>query len=205
MSHGCRGTVGPVVSGLNGGAAAAPSPFPDTTELAPTPAGSRSLSCRPPVPPSPPSLHPSLSSISLSLSLSLSCSPRAPRYARSPELVQNADNLTANAEACAQAFRDEDLERIGACLNLYWEQKKVMAPGCEPSFVRAMIDVMAPHAYGQSMAGAGGGGFMYVITKEPNMAAKMEELVRATIPGVEMVRFHDVTVDEEGIVITTVE
>lgn len=28
-----------------------------------------------------------------------------------------------------------------------------------------MIDAMAPHAYGQAMAGAGGGGFMYVIAK----------------------------------------
>lgn len=28
-----------------------------------------------------------------------------------------------------------------------------------------MMEAMAPHAYGQCMAGAGGGGFMFVISK----------------------------------------
>ena len=32
-----------------------------------------------------------------------------------------------------------------------------MAPGCEPSVVKQMMDVMRPYAHGQSMCGAGGG------------------------------------------------
>jgi len=66
-----------------------------------------------------------------------------------------------------------------------------------------MIDVMAPHAYGQSMAGAGGGGFMYVISKEPNASAQLEALVRAEVPGVEDIRFHDVEIDDVGLHIHT--
>jgi len=124
-------------------------------------------------------------------------------YARDTELVANTDALTTNAEKCRQAFIDQDLEQVGKCLDSYWEQKKLMAPGCEPSFVRSMMDVMAPHAYGQAMAGAGGGGFMFVITKEPNASKKMEDLVRShKIPGVDDVVFHDIEVDEVGILIT---
>jgi fucokinase len=62
-----------------------------------------------------------------------------------------------------------------------------------------MLKAMRPHAYGQSMAGAGGGGFMYVLTKQPNAAAEMEALVRAEVPGVEEVRFHQCEVDSIGL------
>eukprot|EP00040_Diaphanoeca_grandis_P034079 m.209883 g.209883 ORF g.209883 m.209883 type:complete len:1113 (-) comp33054_c0_seq1:185-3523(-) len=124
-------------------------------------------------------------------------------YARNPDLVANTDALTTTAEECRQAFIDQDLSKIGECLDAYWEQKKLMAPGCEPSFVRSMMDVMRPHTFGQAMAGAGGGGFMFVITKEPNASKKMEDLVRShKIPGVDDVRFHEVEVDEIGILIT---
>jgi len=76
-----------------------------------------------------------------------------------------------------------------------------MAPGCEPGFVKRMMDVMRPFAHGQSMAGAGGGGFMYVITKEPNVSAKMEELVRAQVDDVDDVVFHEVEVDDIGLLL----
>ena len=47
-----------------------------------------------------------------------------------------------------------------------------------------MIDAMAPHVYGQSMAGAGGGGFMYVVAKKPESAAMLEEIVRSAVSGI---------------------
>lgn len=40
---------------------------------------------------------------------------------------------------------------------------------------------MAPHVYGQSMAGAGGGGFMYVVAKEAGAASMLEETVRSAV------------------------
>ena len=122
-------------------------------------------------------------------------------YGRSAFLVSNADALTLNAERCAQAVRDEDIAAMGVCLTAYWEQKKIMAPGCEPSFVRRMIEIMKPHAYGQSMAGAGGGGFMYVITKEADASARLEALVRAEIDVGDMT-FHAGKIEREGMVVT---
>ena len=31
-----------------------------------------------------------------------------------------------------------------------------------------MMEALEPHVCGQALAGAGGGGFMYLLTKEPN-------------------------------------
>lgn len=55
-----------------------------------------------------------------------------------------------------------------------------MAPGCEPLAVRRMMDVLAPHVHGQSLAGAGGGGFLYLLTKEPRQKETLEAVLAKT-------------------------
>lgn len=61
-----------------------------------------------------------------------------------------------------------NLAAVGNCMDEYWTLKKKMAPGCEPTSVTHMIRAFRPYMHGQTMAGAGGGGFMYVLTKEAN-------------------------------------
>ena len=77
-----------------------------------------------------------------------------------------------------------DLEAVGDCMNTYWDQKKKMAPGCEPQSVRRMMEALRPHTLGMSLAGAGGGGFLYVLTKE----AKSVQLVRNVLTGVQVIK-----------------
>lgn len=69
------------------------------------------------------------------------------------------------------------LPLLGQCLTSYWEQKKLMAPGCEPRAVRRLMAVLAPHVHGQSLAGAGGGGFLYLLTKEPRQKEALEAVL----------------------------
>jgi len=74
----------------------------------------------------------------------------------------------------------DDLAAVGRCMSEYWKQKKVMAPGCEPEAVSRMMIALAPHLLGTSLAGAGGGGFMYLLTREPNMEQTVRDIL-ATI------------------------
>ncbi|RXM34628.1 L-fucose kinase [Acipenser ruthenus] len=107
-------------------------------------------------------------------------------YARLPSIVQNADELVRNAEECVAAFREGSLPRIGACLDRYWQQKKLMARGCEPAALCAMMAALRPLALGQSLAGAGGGGFLYLLTREPRQGDREFSV-------------HEVEVDINGI------
>ena len=66
-------------------------------------------------------------------------------------------------------------------MNTYWQQKKVMAPGCEPELVTHMMEALKDHVYGMSMAGAGGGGFLYILTKQPHRQKLIEDIL-ANIP-----------------------
>ncbi|XP_044617315.1 L-fucose kinase isoform X3 [Equus asinus] len=119
-------------------------------------------------------------------------------YARLPAVVQNAHSLVRQTEKCAEAFRQGSLPLLGQCLTSYWEQKKLMAPGCEPLAVRRMMDILAPHVHGQSLAGAGGGGFLYLLTKEPQQKAALEAMLAKT-EGLGNYSVHLVEVDTQGL------
>uniref|UniRef100_A0A452H8L3 L-fucose kinase n=1 Tax=Gopherus agassizii TaxID=38772 RepID=A0A452H8L3_9SAUR len=118
-------------------------------------------------------------------------------YARLPVIVQNADALVSNAEQCARAFRQGNLPLLGECLTHYWHQKKCMAPGCEPLAVRRMMDALQPYVYGQSLAGAGGGGFLYILTKEPSQKDFIQQIL-ANTEGLGNFSIHTVEVDTAG-------
>nr|XP_020653568.1 L-fucose kinase isoform X1 [Pogona vitticeps] len=118
-------------------------------------------------------------------------------YARLPAVVQNASALVGNAEACAQALREGDLALLGSCLNRYWLQKKKMAPGCEPLAVRHVMEVLKPYVYGQSLAGAGGGGFLCLLTKAPGKQDDLRRIL-AEAEGLENLSIHTIEVDTAG-------
>uniref|UniRef100_A0AAY4CRX2 L-fucose kinase n=1 Tax=Denticeps clupeoides TaxID=299321 RepID=A0AAY4CRX2_9TELE len=113
-------------------------------------------------------------------------------YCRLPSIVQNTEQLVRNTEECAQACVEGNLSKLGACLDCYWQQKKVMAPGCEPVAVRSMMAALQPLVLGQSLAGAGGGGFLFLLTRD----ALQQEIVT---DGVGNFSVHTVELDMDGI------
>ncbi|CAN2389283.1 L-fucose kinase [Pristimantis euphronides] len=117
-------------------------------------------------------------------------------YARLPDILHNVDALVHNAEICAESFRRGDIQILGRCLSTYWQQKKCMAPGCEPLVVRKIMDTLEPYVHGQSLAGAGGGGFLYILTKEPNQRDVLQSLLGRTQGG-ERCSIHTVQVETE--------
>ncbi|NXR14113.1 FUK kinase, partial [Semnornis frantzii] len=118
-------------------------------------------------------------------------------YARLPSIVQNANMLVSNAEECAQALRQGDLPLLGKCLERYWEQKKCMAPGCQPLAVGRMMAALQPYVYGQCLAGAGGGGFLYVLTKAPGQKEALQQVLAQT-QGLGNFSIHSIEVDTGG-------
>ncbi|XP_062849858.1 L-fucose kinase [Trichomycterus rosablanca] len=121
-------------------------------------------------------------------------------YSRRPSIVQNAKQLVSNAENCARACAEGSFPKLGACINHYWEQKKVMAPGCEPAAVRTMMDALQPISLGQSLAGAGGGGFLFILTRDAQQEEKVQQILNST-QGLEDFSVHSVELDMEGITV----
>ncbi|XP_044048231.1 L-fucose kinase [Siniperca chuatsi] len=121
-------------------------------------------------------------------------------YSRLPSMVQNAQQLVSNSEECARACSDGSLSRLGQCLDRSWQHKKLMAPGCEPASVRAMMEALRPLVLGQSLAGAGGGGFLYLLTREPRQRQAVLQVLDNT-PGLGDFSVHSVEPDVDGITV----
>ncbi|MEW6236892.1 MAG: L-fucokinase [Candidatus Omnitrophota bacterium] len=121
-------------------------------------------------------------------------------YARIPEMVRVVDDLVRNAEAMRQALAASDLEAVGSALDNYWEQKKRIAGGVEPANVAEMLAMLRPHIYGAALTGAGGGGFMILIAKEPRTKDKMRDILHP-LKDSRSLTYHDIELDGEGLVI----
>lgn len=98
---------------------------------------------------------------------------------RENQITQTVSNLRSTAVSMAQALSLRDPEAVGTALNAYWEQKKRMAPMAEPVSVTAMLAAIRPHIYGASLCGAGGGGFLVGVSKEPRAQALIERVLKA--------------------------
>lgn len=125
-------------------------------------------------------------------------------YSRLPEIVETVYGLVTLSSEAAAAIVEEDVAKVGACLSKYWSQKKCMAEGCEPEFVAKMIASFQKHIYGASLAGAGGGGFLALITKEPNSMDALEtelDLLQLNIPGQTL---HKCEIDMDGLTVDVV-
>uniref|UniRef100_A0A8C7YX03 Fucose kinase n=1 Tax=Oryzias sinensis TaxID=183150 RepID=A0A8C7YX03_9TELE len=91
-----------------------------------------------------------------------------------------------------------EVERLS--LREQFLHKKLMAPGCEPASVRVLMDALRPLVLGQSLAGAGGGGFLYLLTKEPRQQEVVLQVLRST-PGLGDFSVHYVELDMDGITV----
>uniref|UniRef100_A0AAY5EAF0 L-fucose kinase n=1 Tax=Electrophorus electricus TaxID=8005 RepID=A0AAY5EAF0_ELEEL len=121
-------------------------------------------------------------------------------YSRLPSIVQNAEQLVSNAEECAHACTEGSLPRLGASIDRYWQQKKAMAPGCEPAAVRTMMNALRPLTLGQSLAGAGGGGFLFILMRDAHQEERVQQILHST-PGLGDFSLHSVELDTEGITV----
>lgn len=52
-----------------------------------------------------------------------------------------------------------------------------MSPNSIPKDVERIIQKLEPMTYGMSLAGAGGGGFLYVIMKETNCEKMVKKII----------------------------
>ncbi|KAL9974567.1 hypothetical protein ACROYT_G011618 [Oculina patagonica] len=103
-------------------------------------------------------------------------------YARFPTITANADNLISNAEEAAKALKE----------------------GTEPEVIGDMMKVLEPLTFGQTLTGAGGGGFLMLLTKEPNMADKVRAVIQRNKRSDEMA-LYDVNVDWDGLTVRVEE
>ena len=100
-------------------------------------------------------------------------------HARLPEIVLNVNDIALNGRTSAEALRKGDFVKLGQCLTQSMQHKLMMAPGSLPFRVQLFIDKVREELLGYQLAGAGGGGFLILLTKEPNQQERMQKVVES--------------------------
>ena len=118
-------------------------------------------------------------------------------HSANPAILDNVRALVATAAELEQSLlqprAEIDVAAVGRCVASYWEQKKRMCDA-EPEAVSRMLAKLRPLVHGATLTGAGGGGFLLLVTKEPDA----REAVRAALAD-EQVVLHDVCIDQQGL------
>ena len=109
--------------------------------------------------------------------------------------------LVDTSHDMARALAAADMRAAGGALAAYWEQKKSMCDAEPPAVARVLRTLYGRRLiYGAALAGAGGGGFLVMVTVEPHARQAVEAAVLDEIrDSDEQMVFYDVGVDERGL------
>ena len=107
------------------------------------------------------------------------------------------DSVKKGAREAASALEKGDLDAFASCVNEYWRDKKLLDAGSTNEKVDDIIDAIRPYASAVSLAGAGGGGFMYILAKSAADARRIRTFLERNPPSPHS-RFYDFDVDRIG-------
>ena len=110
------------------------------------------------------------------------------------------DSVKKGAERAARAAEAGDIEAFASCIREYWRDKKLLDAGSTNERVDDIIDAISPFVLAVSLAGAGGGGFMYILARTPADAVRIRRMLEKDPPS-PLSRFYDFDIDNIGMTI----
>uniref|UniRef100_A0A914ZFT4 L-fucose kinase n=2 Tax=Parascaris univalens TaxID=6257 RepID=A0A914ZFT4_PARUN len=121
-------------------------------------------------------------------------------FSRDHHITETLHSLANNAEAAAKLIR-RCIFPV-AEVEQYYKDKKKMAPGSEPVFVRNLIEELRISGFIEVawLAGAGGGGFLYVWLKDGVSKNLLEDYLRHS-EAYRHLTVHSITVDFNPLVV----
>lgn len=95
----------------------------------------------------------------------------------------------------ADAIQKRDFGRYGRLVAETWRQNQLLDAGTCPEAVSSIIGKVEDLATGLKLPGAGGGGFLYVVAKDPDAAARIRSRLAALPSG----RLVDLSLSTTGL------
>lgn len=97
-----------------------------------------------------------------------------------------------------EAIQRADFTQMGRLVRKTWSQNRALDSGSDPSDVRRMTDLIDDLALGYKLAGAGGGGYLYIVAKDPDAAARIKQVFNDNRPNANA-RFVDMSLSDKGL------
>ena len=107
-------------------------------------------------------------------------------------------DMKAHALDLYEAIQRGNFAEMGRLVGVTWEQNKRLDPGTNPPAVEAIIRRIHDLCLGYKLPGAGGGGYLYMVAKDPEAAARIRTLLQEN-PLNDCARFVDMTLSHKGL------
>ena len=106
--------------------------------------------------------------------------------------------MKAHAMDMYEAIQRQDFQEMGRLIRRTWQQNQLIDSGTNPDSVRRITDLVDDLCLGYKLPGAGGGGYLYMVAKDPEAAARIKQVINEAQPN-RNARFVDMTLSKSGL------
>ncbi len=111
--------------------------------------------------------------------------------------LQQLRDMKANAYDMFDAIQRQDFAAMGRLVKRTWDQNQAIDSGTNPTAVQDIIAQVNDYCLGYKLPGAGGGGYLYMVAKDPVAAARIKQVLTENRPNGNA-RFVDMTLSKTG-------
>ena len=91
--------------------------------------------------------------------------------------------MKAHSLQMYEAIQRNDFKEMGKLVGKTWLQNQVIDAGTNPMDVKKLTDLIDDLCLGYKLPGAGGGGYLYMVAKDPEAAARIKVILNANRPN----------------------
>ncbi len=107
------------------------------------------------------------------------------------------ERMKYHALEIADAIQRNDFKSYGLLVAETWRQNMSLDSGTNPPSVQNIINRISDLCYGLKLPGAGGGGFIYMVAKDPEAASRIKLILNSNPPN-NRARFVDMNISSTG-------
>ena len=96
------------------------------------------------------------------------------------------------------AIQHMDFNRMGTLVGKTWQQNQLLDSGTNPLAVQQLTALIDDLCLGYKLPGAGGGGYLYMVAKDVEAAARIRHILTENRPNANA-RFVDMMLCENGL------
>ena len=100
-----------------------------------------------------------------------------------------------------EAILANDFKSMGQLMRETWQQNQLLDSGTNPPAVSALTDLIDDLCLGYKLPGAGGGGYLYMIAKDPEAAVRIKKILTEN-SSQKNARFVDMELSTKGLQIS---
>ena len=106
--------------------------------------------------------------------------------------------MKIHAHDTFEVIQRGQFEVFGRKIARTWKQKNAIDSGTSNEQIQSIIELIDDLCLGYKLPGAGGGGFLYIVAKDPEAAVKIKKIISENPPN-KRARFVEMNISQDGL------